>query len=213
MTKIESIIKVMQDNDGLANWSIIYNETEKYYPDIKQSQEWQASIRGVLYREINNNKNFKKIDDGLFALINYNENLLALNEDTGDTETSVIQKIRKGQNKFREKLLKVIKKECPITKINDKRLLIASHIKPWAMSNNVERLDTYNGLILSMLFDRLFDKGLITFSLNKKLIISTSLSKSNRGKIGIENDQVIESLPIEGRENYINYHRNKVFLR
>lgn len=213
MTKVEAIAKVMQDNGGLANWVIIYNEIEKYYPTIKQQKAWTAGVRGVLYREIKNRRNFKKIDEGLFALIEYDENLLLLEEDIQDTETATVTKIRKGQSKFRKKLLKSLKSQCPITKISDKRLLIASHIKPWWRSNNVERLDTNNGFILSMLFDKLFDKGLITFSFEKKLVISNSLSANNIEKIGIENNQVVINLPIEGRENYLDYHHNKVFLK
>ncbi len=213
MTKVEAIVKVMQDNGGLANWAIIYNEVEKYYPNIKQSTEWKAGIRGVLYREIKSRRNFKKIDEGLFSLIQYDENSLILDEDIADTEISTIVKIRKGQSKFRRKLLKSLKSQCPITKISDKRLLIASHIKPWWRSKNAERLDTNNGFILSALFDKLFDNGLITFSFEKKLIISNSLSVANIKNIGIENQQIIQNLPVEGRENYLDYHQNKVFLK
>jgi len=54
-------------------------------------------------------------------------------------------------------------KICPFTKINDNRLLIASHIKPWAFSDNKERLDLKNVFVLSPLFDKLFDRGLISF--------------------------------------------------
>lgn len=213
MTKVEAIKKVMQDNDGLANWAIIYNEIEKYYSNIQQSLEWKAGIRGVLYREIKNYKNFKKIDEGLFALIQYDENSLILDEDINDTETSTVVKIRKGQNKFRKKLLKTLQNQCPITKINDKRLLIASHIKPWALSNNSERLDINNGFILSAMIDRLFDEGLITFSFKKEIIISNSLSAKNIKKIGIKNKYVVNDLPINGREFYLEYHQNKVFLQ
>ena len=213
MTKVKAIIKVMQDNDGLANWAIIYNEIEKYYPTIKMQKSWTAGVRGVLYREIKNHRNFKKIDEGLFALIQYDENLLLLDEDIKDTETSAVVKIRKGQNKFRGKLLKELKIQCPITKINDKRLLIASHIKPWYLSNNKERLDTNNGFVLSAMIDRLFDEGLITFSFKKEIIVSNSLSVNNANKIGIKNKQVINDLPLKGRESYLYYHHNKVFLR
>lgn len=213
MTKVEAIVKVMQDNNSLANWAIIYNEIEKYYSNIKQSAEWKAGIRGVLYREIKNHRNFKKIDDGLFSLMQYDENSLLLDEDVEDTETSTVIKIRKGQSKFRNKLLRELKPQCPITQINDKRLLIASHIKPWALSNNIERLDTNNGFVLSTMFDRLFDEGLITFSFKKEIIISKSLSVKNTEKIGIQNKQVVNNLPINGREDYLDYHHHKVFLR
>ena len=72
MTKIEALKKLMQENGGLANWSYIYNHIEKHYPHIKNSEEWQAGLRGVLYREIRNNQNFKKVGLGIFGLIEYN---------------------------------------------------------------------------------------------------------------------------------------------
>ena len=58
MTKVEAIKRVLEDNGGIATWEIIYNEIEKYYPEAKVSTEWQAGIRGVLYREIQKHQNF-----------------------------------------------------------------------------------------------------------------------------------------------------------
>ncbi|SMN00844.1 hypothetical protein SPONN_1999 [uncultured Candidatus Thioglobus sp.] len=63
------------------------------------------------------------------------------------------------------------------------------------------------------MFDRLFDEGLITFSFKKEIIISKSLSVKNTEKIGIQNKQVVNNLPINGREDYLDYHHHKVFLR
>lgn len=73
MTKVEAIKKVLEDNNGVATWEIIYNQIEKYYPSAKNSKEWQAGIRGVLYREIKNKRNFKQIGLGIFSLINFKE--------------------------------------------------------------------------------------------------------------------------------------------
>jgi hypothetical protein len=67
-------------------------------------------------------------------------------------------------------------------------------------------------LVFSPLFDKLFDRGLISFKDNKSLLISKWLSKYNREKIGIREWQIINLLPINGREEYLDYHRNKVFL-
>lgn len=167
MTKVEAIKKVMEDNNGLANWPIIYNETGNYYPNIKKPLSWKEDIRGVLYRELNEQKNFKKIDDGLFALLDYDEEALVVEKCLDGTETSTIAKIRKGQDVFRDKLLKKLKR-CPVTEIDDERLLIASHIKPWALSNDSERLDANNGFLLSPTYDKLFGGGLITFSIDRK---------------------------------------------
>jgi hypothetical protein len=73
MTKVDAIKKVMEDNNGVASWDIIYNNIEKYYPAAKVSAEWEAGIRGVLYREIRANKSFKKIGLSIFALKDYVE--------------------------------------------------------------------------------------------------------------------------------------------
>ena len=61
MTKVDAIKRVMQDNGGTATWDIIYDNIEKYYPSAKASREWKAGIRGVLYRELKAQRNFKKI--------------------------------------------------------------------------------------------------------------------------------------------------------
>ena len=51
---------------------------------------------------------------------------------------SEISRARQGQGLYRDKLLSECP-FCPITMINDERLLIASHIKPWAVSNDIEK--------------------------------------------------------------------------
>ena len=209
MTKVDAIKKVLEDNNGVAIWSIIYNQIEKYYPEIRKPKDWKAGVRGVLYRDIG--KNFKMLEEGVVALIDYDENNLVLNEDIGDTSKSVQTKIRIGQEKFRKNLLKHLK-ECPITGINEQRILLASHIKPWAISTNEERLDIHNGFILSPTVDKLFDKGLITFENNKKLITSPTLSKSNIDKIGIISGKKYLKLPTENRIGYLEFHRENIFI-
>jgi len=209
MTKVEAIKKVLEDNNGVAIWSVIYNQLEKYYPNIKKSKDWKAGVRGVLYRDIG--KNFKMLDEGLISLLNYDENNLVLDEDIKDTSKSIQTKIRIGQQKFRKNLLKNLK-YCPITGIDEQRILFASHIKPWAFSSNIERLDIYNGFIFSPTIDKLFDKGLITFTNNKAIIISPSLSINNIEKIGIESGKKYLKLPIDNRLKYLEYHRENIFI-
>lgn len=63
----------MIDNGGAASLDIIYNNICKYYPTAKDSKEWEAGIRGVLYREIRNNKRFKKIGLSIYAISDYQE--------------------------------------------------------------------------------------------------------------------------------------------
>lgn len=211
MTKVEAIRSVLKDNGGIATWEIIYNEIEKYYPTAKASNEWQAGIRGVLYREIRNHRNFKKIDDGTYSLADYDENKLVLPSNDLVTTKDVLAAIRIGQGEFRKKLLLSLKR-CPITGVDDGRILTASHIKPWMMATNYERLDMNNGFLFSPTFDRLFDRGMITFTNDKALVISPTFSEKNVERLRLKLNRIIPDLPVHGREQYLEYHRSKIFL-
>lgn len=118
---------------------------------------------------------------------------------------------RVGQGKYRELLLEECI-YCPITMINDERLLVASHIKPWAVSSDKEKIDPKNGFILSPLYDKLFDKGLITFTDDKRMVISNWISPSNVRRMNLENMKYYPKMPIDDmRIKYLEYHRSCVF--
>lgn len=72
ITKVEAIEKVLKENGGAANWKVIYDNIGKFYHYTK-SKEWEAGLRGVLYRELRNNRKFKKIGLSIYALKNYKE--------------------------------------------------------------------------------------------------------------------------------------------
>ena len=115
MTKVQAIKKLMEDNNGIASWSLIYKNIEQYYPNAKQSKEWKAGIRGVLYRDIG--KTFKKLDDGLFALLNFNEKEYIEDEIIQITEKTSTIKTRIGQSFFRKSLLDDLK-VCPFRHVS-----------------------------------------------------------------------------------------------
>ncbi|MBQ9362177.1 MAG: HNH endonuclease [Bacteroidaceae bacterium] len=118
---------------------------------------------------------------------------------------------REGQDEYRRKLLEECP-FCPITMINEESLLIASHIKPWAVSDPIERIDPNNGFILSPLYDKLFDRGYITFSNDKRVSISNWLSRQVKDRIGIKDNQLFQFLPVNSeRAKYLEYHRQTVF--
>lgn len=127
------------------------------------------------------------------------------------TKQNELRQAREGQGKYREKLLEECP-FCPITMINDERLLVASHIKPWAVSTNKEKIDPKNGFILSPLYDKLFDRGFITFTNDRKVVISDWLSPQNKRRINIHNGQFFQTLPInDARIAYLDFHRASVF--
>lgn len=98
-------------------------------------------------------------------------------ETLGDTETERMQRVRIGQNIFRESLLDYWNGACPMTGITNPELLRASHIIPWAKcESDDERLNVYNGLLLSSLWDAAFDAGLLTFADDGDPIVSKRAS-------------------------------------
>ncbi len=122
-----------------------------------------------------------------------------------------IRRARQGQGLYREKLLAECP-FCPITMINDERLLIASHIKPWAVATDKEKIDHKNGFMLSPLYDKLFDRGFMTFTEDRKIVLSNWISPANKKRLGVVDGQFIQMLPLdEERQAYMNFHRTSVF--
>lgn len=122
-----------------------------------------------------------------------------------------ISNARIGQGKYREQLLEQCH-FCPFTMISDERLLIASHIKPWTASTDQEKIDPYNGYILSPLYDKLFDRGFITFTEKRHVILSDFISQYTWKKINLKNDTFIKSLPMDDKRiEYLKFHHESVF--
>ena len=66
--------------------------------------------------------------------------------------------------------------------LSEPRLLIASHIVPWS-KDKANRLNPSNGLCLSAIHDKAFDKGLITLSDDFRVLVSTELKRSENAFI------------------------------
>ena len=62
--------------------------------------------------------------------------------------------------------------------LSDSRLLVASHIVPWSKDKS-NRLNPSNGLCLSALHDKAFDKGLITLTDDYKVVVSDQILKAD----------------------------------
>ena len=128
-----------------------------------------------------------------------------------ETEKKTLILARRGQGKFRVNVLEK-NKGCPFTGIANEKLLVASHIKPWKDSNNIERLDGNNGLALTPTYDRLFDQGYISFTDDKKLLISSELEQECIEALNLVRGQTIENLILtKERKKYLAFHRSKKF--
>ncbi|MFI5139698.1 MAG: HNH endonuclease [Sphingobacteriales bacterium] len=120
-------------------------------------------------------------------------------EPISDEIKKQIQYARVGQGKYRKALLNECP-FCPITLVSDDRLLIASHIKPWVASPDSEKTDPKNGFMFTPTYDFLFDRGFITFTDDKRMLVSPWLSKMTCSKLNIADDKKYSYfLPKEGK--------------
>ncbi|UFH55025.1 HNH endonuclease [Spirosoma sp. KNUC1025] len=83
-------------------------------------------------------------------------------------------KTRVNQSVFRQMILKTYESRCAISGIDLPKLLVAGHIKPWAEDEH-NRLNPENGICLSNLYDRAYEKGLICIDTDYKLLLSKRL--------------------------------------
>jgi len=132
-------------------------------------------------------------------------------QDLPETEREAIVQSRIGQGRFRTELIKHWR-GCAVTDCQARKVLRASHIKPWRNSSNEERLDVYNGLLLIPNLDAAFDNGMISFADDGKIIISDLLTEYDKLKLGIHPDMRIAKLD-ERHLKYLKYHRRNIFKR
>jgi len=136
------------------------------------------------------------------------QDIIALNQRTDLTPTHRRQLIlaRIGQGKFRHDLLRYWK-ACAVTGYKLPTVLRASHIKPWRECNDAERLNPANGLLLLATLDALFDKGLITFKNSGSMLVSSSLTRSDRETLGLYGELRIK--PGADQKKFLKMHRQK----
>lgn len=129
--------------------------------------------------------------------------------DPKRTEKAAIRSSRIGQGVFRDGLFRIWG-SCAVTGYERPRLLIASHIKPWKVSNDLERLDPFNGLLLQPTLDKLFDLGLVSFRDNGELLRANTIRSDELGKLGMNPQLKLREVFVETRE-YLEYHRDMEF--
>jgi len=127
-------------------------------------------------------------------------------------------KTRVNQSIFRQMVLVNYSSTCAISKMAVPDLLVASHIIPWS-KNETERLNPENGLCLSAIHDRAFDKGLIGIDLDSKLLISKELAQHRKSPFFETCFGQFENKPIEQagkylpRKEFLEYHLHNIFRK
>jgi hypothetical protein len=130
-----------------------------------------------------------------------------------DTDRVTIIRARRGQGLFKQRVQR-IERRCRITGVENDAHLVASHIRPWRDSNNEERLDGENGLLLTPSIDHLFDRGFIGFEDTGRLIISPVADRASLQRMGVETDRLVNVGEFcSGQRSYLDFHRANVLLQ
>lgn len=137
------------------------------------------------------------------------EAAIQLRADIGPAQKLDLLKARHGQGVFRVNL-ELNEHSCRITGVLDRRHLRATHIKPWSECNDAQKLDGYNGLLMSPHVAHLFERGYISFADDGELLVSQELNP-----VVLDNWRI--QLPLSVGEfrpdqcYFLDYHRREVF--
>ena len=112
------------------------------------------------------------------------------------------QKVRLGHDYFQNAVVNTCAGRCGVTQLGIRGLLIASHILPWS-THERERLNVRNGLCLSRLHDAAFDRHLISFDDNLRLLLSKRLRSELPQRAVQENFAAYEGSALEMPEDSV----------
>jgi hypothetical protein len=129
--------------------------------------------------------------------------------DIAPRERQELISARVGQGIFRERVEQT-ETACRVTGILDRRYLRATHIKPWKDADDREKLDGFNGLLLSPHMHHLFARGHISFTDDGTLLISRHLNPYVRTAWGLERPVAPHAFTPQQR-GYLHHHRQQVF--
>lgn len=126
--------------------------------------------------------------------------------------------IRAKQSFFRDTVISSYQGHCCISGLTVPRLLNASHIVPWKV-DRANRLNPRNGLSLSTLHDRAFDRGLISVTPDFRIRISKQLKRTKHDPflasslLALEDRKITLPEKFHPKKQFLEYHFTKVFKR
>jgi putative restriction endonuclease len=141
------------------------------------------------------------------------EKRVEADRNLSDTEREALIRARRGQGLFKQRVQE-IEKKCRVTHVEKLVHLVGSHCKPWRDSNNDERLNGENGLLLTPTIDHLFGRGFIGFEDSGTLVISPVAHRPSLQRMGIETERIVNVGGFtEGQRRFLDFHRNSVLLK
>lgn len=132
-----------------------------------------------------------------------------LTKNRAPLEVKQLVNARRGQGRFKRNL-QAIEKACRITGTKKIGHLIASHIRPWRLSNDHQKLDGNNGLLLAPHVDHLFNSGWISFDSDGTMLCSKHLSKEVLDKWSIPHTKNVGAFN-DNQAAYLEFHRKYIY--
>lgn len=152
------------------------------------------------------------VDADKFSLESAIDEIVNEYQNKPGEDIDAVIKRRVGQSAFRKLLERKYGSKCHVSGLAKRTLLIASHIVPWSKSSKEEKTDHENGLLLSVNWDALFDKGFISFDIKGNVIFSDEIDDESIDLLGIDkNLRLRESLLTTRRLDYLKRHREEIF--
>jgi putative restriction endonuclease len=141
----------------------------------------------------------------------WTESSIRRRTDLEPADKQQLIRARRGLGLFRRSLEK-IETACRVTGLLDRRHLRACHIKPWSLSEDREKIDGCNGLLLSPHVAHLFARGYISFSDEGELLASRHLNPAILTAWSLR--LPMKAGPFLARQCvYLDFHRRRVFDR
>lgn len=140
---------------------------------------------------------------------------LAAMPESATQNTEVLRMVRQrvGQQAYREAMLDYWGGACAVTGLGLSQALRASHAKPWVeCASDAERLDVFNGFLLSANLDVLFDSFLISFSEAGALLVSKAITISDQQKLGLTAGMRLRWISVQ-HGTYLDFHRQRFLQR
>ena len=163
----------------------------------------------------------------LETVVNVRATSHRLREMAGEHETTrlVEQSVRLGQHRFARSVLANYGHTCAFCgfapqSLPRHKLLVASHIKPWAYCDDRERLDVRNGVAACGLHDAAFDTGLITVNgglrvhraRRLKLSVKQDPGSDNYFETMLRSELVLPAEAVRPGDPYLEWHQNRIYV-
>lgn len=164
--------------------------------EISFSKEFQELVRLVI---LNNSTSYFVV-----RVLDVQDEEKSSLLDELKTDGTATVKTRIGQQRFRNELIQYWE-GCALSGAQFPEILKASHIKPWKDATHIERLDPFNGILLSPTYDALFDRGYISFDDRGQVLLSASANRL-ASELGLSVGMTLRKID-DRHKKYLRVHR------